>query len=66
MRDKLSSIRPSGKRWLDPYGDKRFPGTFYDFKDVAIQFGYVTLFAASFPVAALFALCNNIFEIRSD
>lgn len=54
------------QRWKDPYGDKLFPGTFYDFKDMAIQFGYVTLFAASFPLAALFALLNNIFEIRSD
>lgn len=27
------------ERWLDHYGDRRFPGTFYDFKDMAIQFG---------------------------
>lgn len=27
------------ERWLDRYGDRRFPGTFYDFKDMAIQFG---------------------------
>ena len=38
-------------------------GTFYDFKDMAIQFGYVTLFAASFPLAALLAMINNILEV---
>ena len=31
-----------------------------------IQFGYVTLFAASFPLAALCAMVNNVTEIRSD
>ena len=28
--------------------------------------GYVTLFAASFPLAALFAMGNNLLEMRSD
>ena len=31
-----------------------------------IQFGFVTLFVASFPLAPLFALLNNIIEIRLD
>ena len=33
---------------------------------MVIQFGYVTMFAASFPLAGLFAMLNNIFEMRSD
>uniref|UniRef100_A0AAQ5X263 Anoctamin n=1 Tax=Amphiprion ocellaris TaxID=80972 RepID=A0AAQ5X263_AMPOC len=33
---------------------------------VIIQFGMVTLFVASFPLAPLFALLNNIIEIRLD
>ncbi|KAK8776178.1 hypothetical protein V5799_030477 [Amblyomma americanum] len=32
----------------------------------AIQFGFVTLFVAAFPLAPLFALLNNIVEIRLD
>jgi hypothetical protein len=31
-----------------------------------IQFGFVTLFVAAFPLAPLFALLNNIIEIRAD
>lgn len=31
-----------------------------------IQFGFVTLFVASFPLAPVLALVNNIFEIRVD
>lgn len=31
-----------------------------------IQFGFVTLFVASFPLAPLFALLNNIIEVRLD
>ncbi len=31
-----------------------------------IQFGFVTIFVAAFPLAPLFALLNNTIEIRSD
>lgn len=31
-----------------------------------IQFGFITLFVASFPLAPLLALFNNILEIRVD
>ena len=31
-----------------------------------MQFGFVTLFVAAFPLAPLFALLNNIVEIRLD
>ena len=33
---------------------------------VVIQFGFVTLFVASFPLAPLCALINNIVELRLD
>ena len=31
-----------------------------------MQFGYVTLFAAALPMAALMALANNLVELRTD
>ncbi|XP_015208423.1 anoctamin-6 [Lepisosteus oculatus] len=41
-------------------------GLFYEYLEMVIQFGFVTLFVASFPLAPLLALLNNIFEIRVD
>ena len=32
----------------------------------ALQFGFITLFVVAFPLAPLFALINNAFEIRTD
>ena len=31
-----------------------------------IQYGFVTLFVAAFPLAPFFALVNNVIEIRLD
>jgi len=31
-----------------------------------LQFGFITIFVAAFPLAPFFALANNIFEIRID
>ncbi|XP_041095694.1 anoctamin-5-like isoform X2 [Polyodon spathula] len=41
-------------------------GLFYEYLEMVIQFGFVTLFVASFPLAPLLALCNNILEVRVD
>lgn len=36
------------------------------FKPAVIQYGFVSLFVASFPLAPAFALLNNVIEIRLD
>ncbi|XP_073337139.1 anoctamin-6 [Pagrus major] len=41
-------------------------GLFYEYLEMVIQFGFVTLFVASFPLAPILALVNNLFEIRVD
>lgn len=38
----------------------------FSFLFSVIQYGFVTLFVAAFPLAPLFALINNIAEIRLD
>lgn len=44
----------------------KYSGTFEDYLEMFIQFGYVVLFSSAFPLAAFFALLNNVIEIRSD
>ena len=39
---------------------------FEDYSELLLQFGYVTLFSAAFPLAPLCALVNNVIEIRLD
>ena len=41
-------------------------GTFDDFNEMAIQYGYVALFSPCFPLAPFFAFLNNVTEIRGD
>ncbi|EGD76913.1 hypothetical protein PTSG_08258 [Salpingoeca rosetta] len=41
-------------------------GLFDDYLEMCMQYGFITLFVASFPLAPFFALINNIFEIRVD
>uniref|UniRef100_A0A8C6P2S4 Anoctamin n=1 Tax=Nothobranchius furzeri TaxID=105023 RepID=A0A8C6P2S4_NOTFU len=55
-------------RWEQDYILLNFTqlGLFYEYLEMVIQFGFITLFVASFPLAPLLALCNNILEIRVD
>eukprot|EP01047_Picozoa_sp_COSAG01_P039064 COSAG01_NODE_3207_length_6420_cov_9.039393_3_plen_184_part_00 len=43
-----------------------FPATFDDFSEMTVQFGFMTLFAVAYPIGSLFALINNLFELRVD
>ncbi len=39
---------------------------FSDYLEMVIQYGFITMFVGAFPLAPLFALINNIIEIRVD
>uniref|UniRef100_A0A8C6P2S0 Anoctamin n=1 Tax=Nothobranchius furzeri TaxID=105023 RepID=A0A8C6P2S0_NOTFU len=60
--------KKEGSRWEQDYILLNFTqlGLFYEYLEMVIQFGFITLFVASFPLAPLLALCNNILEIRVD
>ncbi|XP_068170158.1 anoctamin-2 isoform X2 [Antennarius striatus] len=46
---------------LEPY-----EGVSPEYMEMIIQYGFVSLFVASFPLAPAFALLNNVIEIRLD
>jgi anoctamin-1 len=41
-------------------------GLFYEYLEMVIQYGFITIFVCAFPLAPLFALLNNILELRLD
>jgi len=49
-----------------PSGDDRCVVLTDLFLFAVIQYGFVTLFVAAFPLAPFFALLNNIVEVRLD
>ncbi|XP_052336908.1 anoctamin-5 isoform X2 [Oncorhynchus keta] len=55
-------------RWEQDHDLQNFShlGLFYEYLEMVIQFGFITLFVASFPLAPLLALLNNIIEVRVD
>merc|ERR1719323_1736425 len=48
---------------LADFGDQ---GLFYEYLEMIIQYGFITIFVSAFPLAPLFALFNNVFELRLD
>nr|CAD7457715.1 unnamed protein product [Timema tahoe] len=45
---------------------ENYEGTYDDYLEMFIQFGYVFLFSSVFPIAAFWAVFNNILEVRAD
>ena len=39
---------------------------FWQYLEIVLQYGFVTMFVAAFPLAPFFALLNNLVEIRLD
>ncbi|XP_051544789.1 anoctamin-1-like isoform X2 [Myxocyprinus asiaticus] len=54
------------QQWHLDYDLEPFDGLTPEYMEMIIQFGFVSLFVASFPLAPLFALLNNVIEIRLD
>jgi anoctamin-7 len=53
-------------RWEMDYHLIPYEGLFEEYLEMILQFGFITIFVAAFPLAPLFALLNNWFEIRLD
>ncbi|XP_023932129.1 anoctamin-7 isoform X5 [Lingula anatina] len=53
-------------RWEEDYELIENEGLFQEYLEMVLQFGFITIFVAAFPLAPLFALMNNWIEIRLD
>ncbi|XP_028393643.1 anoctamin-7-like isoform X1 [Dendronephthya gigantea] len=53
-------------RWEQDYELIPNEGLFGEYLEMVLQFGFITIFVAAFPLAPFFALANNVFEIRID
>jgi hypothetical protein len=53
-------------QWETEAKKGEFPGTFDEYSEMVIQYGYITMFACAFPLAPLLAVLNNVVEIRTD
>ncbi|CAO1405540.1 unnamed protein product [Diamesa tonsa] len=62
------SLKSKGQRWINDLKLVEFGprGLFPEYLEMVLQYGFVTIFVAAFPLAPLFALINNIFEMRLD
>uniref|UniRef100_A0A8B9LSQ2 Anoctamin n=1 Tax=Astyanax mexicanus TaxID=7994 RepID=A0A8B9LSQ2_ASTMX len=54
------------QRWEQDYELVACEGLFDEYLEIVLQFGFITIFVAAFPLAPLFALLNNWAEVRLD
>ncbi len=59
LEDYLKNIL----KWVENLFERNLFSLFFC---LVLQFGFITLFVAAFPIAPLFALLNNWVEIRLD
>ncbi|KAJ8257710.1 hypothetical protein GJAV_G00188860 [Gymnothorax javanicus] len=64
VRGKQGSQEPP--RWEEDYELIECEGLFEEYLEIVLQFGFITIFVAAFPLAPLFALLNNWAEVRLD
>uniref|UniRef100_A0A673YWJ3 Anoctamin n=2 Tax=Salmo trutta TaxID=8032 RepID=A0A673YWJ3_SALTR len=63
--DEEETKRPK-QQWDKDFSLDPYEGLSPEYMEMIIQYGFVTIFVASFPLAPLFALLNNVIEIRLD
>lgn len=76
-RSRITKVAKEGKKIVMKTADlsddierqgtqEKYLGTFDDYLELFLQFGYTFLFSSAYPMAAFWALLNNVIEIRTD
>uniref|UniRef100_A0A8C4AAM7 Anoctamin n=1 Tax=Denticeps clupeoides TaxID=299321 RepID=A0A8C4AAM7_9TELE len=71
QKKSMASVKKSQeshdpRRWEKDYELIECEGLFEEYLEIVLQFGFITIFVAAFPLAPLFALLNNWAEVRLD
>lgn len=77
FRSRVTKVSKEGKKIVMKTADlsddierqgtqEQYLGTFYDYLELFLQFGYTFLFSSAYPMAAFWALLNNVIEMRTD
>jgi hypothetical protein len=68
VNEKLANITDKSKQSdaENEFEFTQYEGTFADYDELIIQFGFVVLFVVVFPAAPILALLNNVIEFRLD
>ncbi|XP_043249984.1 anoctamin-1-like isoform X2 [Colletes gigas] len=71
MKTKDGRRKNASKKYLQWIKDYKLVewgprSLFPEYLEMVLQYGFVTIFVAAFPLAPFFALLNNIFETRLD
>lgn len=67
-RDNVTKDLSESPQWESDYDlvQTSQQGLFYEYLEMVIQYGFITIFVAAFPLGPLFALINNLIELRVD
>jgi len=61
-----SSVVRDQSEVYDQFKRAEYDGTFEDFSEIILQFGYATIFIIAFPLASILALFSFLVEIQVD
>ncbi|XP_066991170.2 anoctamin-1 [Anabrus simplex] len=63
-----SGVTRSNSQWVKDFKLVEWGprGLFPEYLEMVLQYGFVTIFVAAFPLAPFFALLNNVLEMRLD
>ncbi|XP_052128356.1 anoctamin-1 [Frankliniella occidentalis] len=66
--DPGSPATKRSKQWMKDFKLVEWGprGLFPEYLEMVLQYGFVTIFVAAFPLAPFFALLNNVLEMRFD
>lgn len=68
MSKQEKDASKKGPQWVKDYKLVQFGprSLFPEYLEMVLQYGFVTIFVAAFPLAPFFALLNNVLEMRLD